>query len=130
MTLKKEVVNIIPPTPSVDKELFTLEASEVMRKDSNGDRNDAWSKDDLNWSTASTCKLIGVNNDVAWVQLITKGPEEKTSDGNFIGTPLLLEIEVGEDSWESSLIHAKEMIDGEKDFVPFTILPVWKKGDA
>lgn len=127
MTLKKEVVNIIPPTPSVDKELFTLEASEVMRKDSNGDRNDAWSKDDLNWSTASTCKLIGVNNDVAWVQLITKGPEEKTSDGNFIGTPLLLEIEVGEDSWESSLIHANEMMDGEKDFVPFTILPVWKK---
>jgi hypothetical protein len=37
-----------------------------------------------------------------------------------------LEIEISDESWESSLIQAQEMEGDEKDFVTFTILPVWR----
>ncbi len=135
MSLKREIVRIIPPpsSPSPDLELLTLEASEDtfldINKDSNAQRIDTWTVDDLDWSTANRCQLIGVDNDTAWIQVVVKETEEEVSsnDRNYVGTPLILDIEVGEESWESSLIRARELKEGEKDFVSFTILPVWKQ---
>ena len=137
MSLQSEIVDIIPPAPS-QKETFTLEAAEDsyldMGKESGATTIAEWSEriSNLDWSTGTerTCEPIVVNRDMAWVQFITEGTDTNTSSSSsnnqFIGTPLLLEIEVGEDSWESSLIRAREMENGEKDFVSFTILPVWK----
>ena len=138
MTLQSEVVNVIPPTPSDAMDRFVLEAVEDAFLDIGtgtdvGGNVHGWgasaSASDIEWSEERNCKLIGVINDMAWVQFVTAGLGESVSDGKFMATPLILEIEVGDDSWESSLIQARDMKDGGKDCVSFTILPVWRRDD-
>jgi len=77
-----------------------------------------------------TWEVLHVDNDVAWIQYITsRSPRTTKGDGfKYMTVPMVLEIEVSEDSWESSLIQrSKDIEDGENDFVRFTIYPVWKK---
>jgi len=57
----------------------------------------------------------------------SKHDEHSYSDYEFLSCPIVMEIDVGNGSWESSLIQPKASSkEGEKDSVSFVVLPVWK----
>ena len=93
-------------------------------------------EDGINWADhdddekKSDCNLIFQHKDVAFVEFMVHSIDDvdndKESVQQYLSTPLMLEIEVSEESWESSLIQEKTK-DGEKDCVSFMVLPTWKK---
>jgi len=141
MTLQKATVNIILPKQQIDQgmnmEYISLEPVEDSFLDIGKEATtefdiDGWvQNEDLDWSLERSFRVLSVVNDVACIQYITASVQtRKGSDKNeecvYLGTPLSLEIEIGEESWESSLIQARVMEGEEKDLISFPILPVWR----
>eukprot|EP00979_Chaetoceros_neogracilis_P004109 scaffold715_cov217-Chaetoceros_neogracile.AAC.5 len=140
MTLQKATVNIIKETQQFDERVamkqVTLEAVEdsfldIGKGAANSFSVDDWREGDLDLSLKESFQVLSVTNDVAWIQYVTESVEsqdgqESNEECRYLGTPLSLEIEISDESWESSLIQAQEMEGDEKDFVTFTILPVWR----
>ncbi len=85
------------------------------------------------------CKLISIQNDVAFVEFMvhtaaaaaeklhTTKENADDDNGHYLSTPLILEIEIGNGSWDSSLIQGTEGNGTEKEYVPFVVLPTWKQ---
>lgn len=144
LTFQKVNVNVIP-TQNVKSsqprmQQISLEAMEdafldVAKLIQNGpfDANeDAW----VDWSSEeNTCTLLSEQNDVAWIRYVTESittPMKKelllgeNDPTHYFGIPLKMEVEVSDESWESSLIQVEEKQDNEKDFVSIYTLPVWK----
>ena len=76
-------------------------------------------------------KVVAQREDTMWVQYIFESDETPVFTAanepyQYLSTPLILEIEVGNGSWESSLINANTGDEGDTDTVRFPILPVWK----
>ncbi len=115
--------NVHPETLSKVKNWESSISWKSLNDDDNDDNND----EDCN------CKLISQQNDVAYVEFKVytknslKSEEDTTTDyyKGFISTPLILDIEIGNGSWDSSLIQGKHD-ESEKEFVPFVVLPTWK----
>ena len=90
-------------------------------------------ENNIDWSNKSRvcdCKLVLQEKDTAYVQFMVWNCEHKGINENgeeFVSTPLALEIEIGDGSWESSLIQKESGYDDEKrDFLSFVVLPTWK----
>jgi hypothetical protein len=84
-----------------------------------------------NQAVISSVKLLANNAGSAWFQLIcgTKLSGDKKPKNLFRAIPLSLQIEVGNGSWESSLIQAKTD-SGEKDLVSFDVVLNWPVEDT
>ena len=88
----------------------------------------------IDWSSSLSkcdCKLISKQNDVAYVEFKVPVPATINTqlstnyhDG-YLSTPLILEIDIGNGSWESSLIQSENRT--ENDCVSFIVLPTWKQ---
>ena len=83
-----------------------------------------------NQAVISSVKLLANNAGSAWFQLIcgTKLSDNKKQN-LFRAIPLSLQIEVGNGSWESSLIQAKTE-SAEKDLVSFDVVLTWPVEDT
>lgn len=68
----------------------------------------------------STMRVVSASSSTAWFELITVGEMEAVTERKHLpAIPLAIEVEVGNGSWESSLI-AQEKSDG--DFVAFDLV--------
>jgi len=94
---------------------------------------------EINWSRREgneergeeycNCKMILRQKDRTYVQFMVDENDLEQTNNNleYLSTALVLEIQVGDGSWESSLIQKKiEEEDGNEDTVSFIILPTWK----
>jgi len=81
----------------------------------------------------SCCKLVAQSKDTAWFEIIMLNAvmltleEEDKSPPYVITMPVCTEIEIGGDSWQSSLV--KPLKDNEVDFASFWLRFVLPKND-
>lgn len=78
----------------------------------------------------SSLKLIAVKNSMAWFELVVL--EGATSKGVDSAVPLAMQIEVGNGSWETSLVQPESTVDGDnsqRDMVTFNLVIVWDNLD-
>jgi hypothetical protein len=81
----------------------------------------------------TSCRLVACQKDVAWFELHVKSSaivtnhtgDSSNNNDDFVAVPIALQIQVGDGSWESSLIPQKKTNDGP-DFVTFHVLVAWK----
>ena len=66
----------------------------------------------------SVIRLVASSHSTVWFELLTFGLEA-TTEGQQPAIPLALEVEVGNGSWESSLIPQQQ---NENDFVAFDLV--------
>lgn len=72
----------------------------------------------------STMRVVVCSASTAWFELVTCGCPALANDedGTRPGIPIALQVEVGNGSWESSLIPQQQK---EDDFVTFDLLLTW-----
>lgn len=142
MTLQREDVHVIQEKESikssnVQTEMLKLEPAEdsfLGIGQTAKAKTDDWGRDEktIDWahsSEQSSWNIISIDDDTAWVQFTTSTIMDLDlyDNGQFLATLMTLEVQIGEHSWESSLIQAKDnTIEGGKDTVTFKILPVWR----
>ena len=98
---------------------------------------DASSKlDALSDSNVSTFTLVAKRRDSAWVELmlcinpsdISNASGVATSDNrsrdSYLAVPLAMHIEVGNGSWDASLIKRRGLPEGEMDVVTLNLVAV------
>lgn len=73
---------------------------------------------------AGSLRLITSKNSVAWFELIV--PEGSLEEGVDSAVPIALDIEVGNGSWDSSLVRPELSEHGEKDIVSFDLVIAWE----
>lgn len=74
----------------------------------------------------SSLRVVGRRKSCAWIELVLL--ETALEQGLNCAVPLALQIEVGDGSWESSLIQP-ERAEGTKDIVTFDLVIVWENLD-
>ena len=75
---------------------------------------------------------VAVSKDRAWIQLVIEedGFKETSTPGEFVAFPASLQVEIGNGSWESSLIKTNDEVkEGEIDLVSFRLLLAWRAID-
>lgn len=81
--------------------------------------------DSMDDSNTSQLKLVATRGDTAWVELIlcNATAEDFSSNVNkYLALPLALQIEVGNGSWEASLIKRRDLPDEEQDLVTLSLV--------
>lgn len=77
----------------------------------------------------STMRLVGKKKSVAWFELVLMEPD-MTMENVYCAIALALQIQVGNGSWESSLIQTQHLKEGDHaDFVSFDLVTMWEKLD-
>jgi hypothetical protein len=69
--------------------------------------------------------LVGQKKSVAWFELVLQAPSLTEHQHVCRAIPLALQIQVGDGSWESSLIQSHTLEGGSKDFVSFDLVIMW-----
>ena len=68
-------------------------------------------------------RQLGQKKSVAWFELVVL---ESTIDrGVHSAVPITMELQVGDGSWESSLVQPRD--GGNPDFVSFDLVVIWEK---
>jgi hypothetical protein len=73
----------------------------------------------------STFRIVAVRKDTAWLELIApieSKPDMASSDETHLAIPIEMQIEVGNGSWEASLIKKCDLPDGEIDTVTMNLV--------
>ncbi|KAL3921542.1 MAG: hypothetical protein SGILL_002695, partial [Bacillariaceae sp.] len=79
--------------------------------------------------TPCSMRLVGKKKSQAWFELVLMEPET-VKDKVHCAIPVAMQIEVGDGSWDSSLIQTKHIVeDDPKDFVSFDLLVLWDQFD-
>jgi hypothetical protein len=76
----------------------------------------------------SSARLVGQKKSVAWFEVVVMEPE-LSDPQKYVHSaiPVALQIQVGDGSWESSLIQPLQGLEGDsKDFVSFDLVVLWK----
>jgi hypothetical protein len=76
----------------------------------------------------SSMRLVGQKKSFAWFELVLMEPT--TTGRNLLcAVPLSMQIEVGNGSWDSSLIPTNFLVEGEPklDYVSFDLLILWEQ---
>lgn len=124
-------------TKSIDStELCELEAAEdsfleLGSKSSNNvpEAVSSWEAGDVlvdskvSDETPATLRQLGQKKSVAWFELVVL--ESSIDRSAHSAIPITMEIQVGEGSWESSLVQPRG--NGNQDFVSFDLVVVWEK---
>jgi hypothetical protein len=75
-------------------------------------------------ASSSSLRLVGQKNSCAWFELVLL--EKSMEKGVNCAIPVALQIEVGDGSWESSLIQPQPVNGDEaKDMVTFDLVIIW-----
>lgn len=103
---------------------------DAISRVTNWESNIDWSSSPTGHDKECDCKLVSHQNDVAYVEFKVSIPDtmsNQQTDNNdgYLSTPLILEIDIGDGSWESSLIQSET--GAENDCVSFIVLPTWKQ---
>lgn len=121
----QEWLDSIPPLPN--KNLLLSPSS------SSGNTNDTTTDDDR---LQTRIDIIHTNNDIAYIGMTVQdeNAEERCSTHNadFAAYPIVMQIEIGNGSWELSGIERDSNIsikNNEIDYVPFTLLLAWDGND-
>jgi hypothetical protein len=72
----------------------------------------------------ASLRLITSKNSMAWFELVVL--EGSVAKGMDSAVPLSMEIEVGNGSWDSSLINPEQKEQDEKDMVSFDLVIAWE----
>mmetsp|Transcript_32604 Transcript_32604/g.54614 ORF Transcript_32604/g.54614 Transcript_32604/m.54614 type:complete len:527 (-) Transcript_32604:532-2112(-) len=73
----------------------------------------------------SSARLVGQKKSMAWFELVLLEPSQTDE---YCAIPLSIQIQVGDGSWESSLIQPRQSLEGDaKDFVSFDLVIIWGK---
>lgn len=78
----------------------------------------------------SSVKLVAHSASNAWYEVVVmvEGiPEEHTVEDVYPGVAIQLQVELGNGSWETSLIQAQAPVDGGIDWVNFDLVLTWKQ---
>ena len=81
--------------------------------------------DSMGDGNTSQLKLVATQGDTAWVELILYNAtaEDFSRNANkYLAVPLALQIEVGNGSWEASLIKRRDLPDEEQDLVTLSLV--------
>ena len=73
----------------------------------------------------SSLRLVGASHSSAWFELVVL--EHDVKPGFHAAATLALEIEVGNGSWDSSLIQAATAESGATDLVTFDVVVAYEK---
>lgn len=95
---------------------------------SNWDASDVLFESKVSEDKTSTLRLVAQQKSCAWFELVLL--ETKMDDGFKCGVPIALQIEVGDGSWESSLIQPVSKLISRRDFVTFHLVVVWENLDG
>jgi hypothetical protein len=131
ITLDTAKVDIVQPTKSESiMDLLALDGVEdSLLETEKSDRFDFthWTDDTIEWDNTSAAKMIHMEKDSAWIEFIVRSGEHlNSSPASSQGSPIMMDIEISQGSWESSLIQSVSTSNGEKEMVSFVLLPVWK----
>lgn len=74
--------------------------------------------------SCSTFRVITSRKDTAWVEMITaiESDKDEALEKSHLAIPLGMQIEVGNGSWDASLIKKRELPEGEIDVVTLNIV--------
>lgn len=139
--LMPDVVHNLTPTemcelePAEDSFLELGQSSnQVPELVSKWDAADALSNSPISseGSNKASLKLLAIKNSAAWFELVVlENSSSSNADTKGVSTavPLKLQIEVGNGSWESSLVQPElkgdSSGDDAKDMVSFSLVIVW-----
>ena len=86
----------------------------------------------LNWdvttalggeSNGSHLRIVAAQGDTAWVELKLCNVNQLTEEGKYLAIPISLQIEVGNGSWEASLIKRRtDLSNDEQDLVTLNLV--------
>lgn len=71
----------------------------------------------------SRMRLVASSTSTVWFELVTIGVAVRKDANRRPGIPIALQVQVGNGSWESSLIQHQQLY--EHDFVPFDLVITW-----
>jgi hypothetical protein len=135
--LHSQLSSELPPTDTC--QLESAEDTFMELGKSSSDAPEAvikWNTDNALKKTpgesTSILRLVGQQKSMAWFEVVLAEPKEipkaeNTFDSKFKhnAIPLSLQVQVGEGSWDSSLIQSRFTEDGGKDFVSFEFVLAW-----
>lgn len=71
----------------------------------------------------SQLRLVATQGDTAWIELVLCNDAAADEDSStYLAVPLTMQIEVGNGSWEASLIKRRDLPVGEKDLVALNLV--------
>jgi len=76
--------------------------------------------------TSSSMRLVAKSASTAWFELTVLDVRTETSD-LLPAVPLALQIEVGNGSWQSSLVQPQQTTGDEEDWVTFDLVLTWEQ---
>ena len=111
--------------PSEDSFLeFGRSSNEEPEQVSKWNAKDVLAASKVSETSPSSLQLVGQRKSCAWFELVVT--DTAVDSGMNFAVPIALQIEVGDGSWESSLIQA-ETKGEEKDMVSFDLVIIWEK---
>ena len=78
--------------------------------------------DALDSDSLPKLKIVASRGDTSWIEMIlpqsvVRGSDIEKATSNFVAVPLSMQIEVGNGSWDASLIKRRDIPQQEKDLV-------------
>jgi hypothetical protein len=73
----------------------------------------------------ASLRLVAQRKSTAWFEFVLMEPT--TTPNIHSAVPLALQIQVGDGSWESSLVQTQRLADDSIDFVSFDLVIIWEK---
>eukprot|EP00534_Pseudo-nitzschia_fraudulenta_P009670 CAMPEP_0201169654 /NCGR_PEP_ID=MMETSP0851-20130426/80970_1 /ASSEMBLY_ACC=CAM_ASM_000631 /TAXON_ID=183588 /ORGANISM="Pseudo-nitzschia fraudulenta, Strain WWA7" /LENGTH=533 /DNA_ID=CAMNT_0047451473 /DNA_START=52 /DNA_END=1653 /DNA_ORIENTATION=+ len=107
-------------------ELGNKTSNNVPEAVSRWEAGDALFDSKVSKETPATLRELGQKKSVAWFELIVW--ESVVDRGVHSAVPITMQLQVGDGSWESSLVQSQD--DGSpenKDFVSFDLVLIWEK---
>jgi hypothetical protein len=107
-------------------ELGNTTSNNVPEEVSRWEAGDVLFDSKVSKETPATLRQLGQNKSVAWFELVVL--ESLTDLSVHSAVPITMELQVGDGSWESSLVQAQnDGSDDSKDFVSFDLVIIWDK---
>ena len=80
--------------------------------------------DSLDGRPTPCLRIVAKKKDTAWIEMITadSSSDQSSEIKSHLAFPMEMEIEIGNGSWEASLIKKRDVSEGEVDLVTFNIV--------
>lgn len=89
------------------------------------DAGDVLFESKVSSESPASLRLVAQRKSTAWFELVLM--DRSTKPSSHFAVPLALQIQVGDGSWESSLVQAQRVEDGSIDFISFDLVIIWEK---
>jgi hypothetical protein len=99
--------------------------TDVPVKVSKWDAGDVLFDSKVSPESPASLRLVAQRKSTAWFELVLM--DRSTKPSTYFAVPLALQIQVGDGSWESSLVQSQRLEDGGSDLVTFDLVIIWEK---